>query len=338
MDIRGQDQAYKRGLVLGLTMAEIVILILFCLLLALAAVFANHRVTIEQQTGRIAELEKAVKVEPETLRLVSVLKEYWERHAPKDVDIREYFSQLVLRIEDLDRLRKEVEQLAEKNRRAEKGVKDAADRAEELEKKFAEAAAADKMLKDSGFDVSTVTGRVRLKGLLGGPGRHDWPPIISLSEADKYNFRTGSAELSPSFHRLLTSEVVPKLLEIVREYDVNVVEVIGHTDEQPIAPRPSNLDQELPRVLGEGAPIAELIPADNAGLGIARALSVARVLTSDPRLAKLTVLALSGGQLTDEDRMTSWARGGNVAARRRIEIRVRRPLVHLDMEAQAGKR
>jgi hypothetical protein len=43
MDIRGEDLAYKRGLVLGLTMAEIIILVLFCLLLALAAVFATHQ-------------------------------------------------------------------------------------------------------------------------------------------------------------------------------------------------------------------------------------------------------------------------------------------------------
>jgi hypothetical protein len=59
MDIRGQGQAYKRGLVLGLTMAEIVILVLFCLLLALAAVFSVHRERIKLQTERIAALEKA---------------------------------------------------------------------------------------------------------------------------------------------------------------------------------------------------------------------------------------------------------------------------------------
>jgi outer membrane protein OmpA-like peptidoglycan-associated protein len=166
-------------------------------------------------------------------------------------------------------------------------------------------------------------------------GRHNWPPLIVLRDAD-YRFKSGSAEVSPSFQQQLTNFVIPKLLEIIREYDVNVVEVVGHTDEQPIASRPSNLDSGLRRVLSEGAPIGELIPGDNAGLGIARAVSVARLLSSDPRLSNLTILSLSGGHLIDEDRMTSWERGGAVAARRRIEIRVRRPLVRLEPELKAG--
>lgn len=57
------DSAHRRGLVLGLTMAEIMVLILFMLLLLLAASVAHHREeigakqeTIEKQAERIAQL------------------------------------------------------------------------------------------------------------------------------------------------------------------------------------------------------------------------------------------------------------------------------------------
>jgi flagellar motor protein MotB len=316
MDIRGQDQAYKRGLVLGLTMAEIVILVLFCLLLALAAVFAVHRERIKLQTERIAALEKAVQVDPEDLRLVAILKSYWENHAPKDVEFRGYFSQLVLQVEELEKLRAQLETLVEKNRDQEEQAKNTK--------------ALQNLWQQQGIDVNTPQGRERLKEIAGGPGEHDWPPIIMLSEADKYSFQVGSAALSDSFRRLLSDEVVPKLLELIGKYKVNVVEVVGHTDEQSYkTTTPSNLDTDLPRVFKDGMPVAELTPADNAGLGLARAVSVARALAADKRLAGIIVLPLSGGQLIDDDRMTSWA-GGDVPARRRIEIRVRRPSVRVD--------
>jgi len=57
------DSAYRRGLILGLTMAEIMVLILFMLLLLLAASVAHHREeigakqeTIEKQAEKIAQL------------------------------------------------------------------------------------------------------------------------------------------------------------------------------------------------------------------------------------------------------------------------------------------
>jgi flagellar motor protein MotB len=331
MDIREQDQAYKRGLVLGLTMAEIIILVLFCLLLALAAVFAMHReriaaqeAIITSQREQIAELETAVVVDPKDLRDIAVLREYWRQHAPENETFRDYFSQLALRVEELGQLRSALEQLVEKNR-------DLEDRASEAEEAARRADAVRQALADAKIDIDTKQGRERLNALLGGAGAHNWPPIITLSEADNYSFRVGSAELSATFRGQLTTEIVPRLLQITSEYDVNVIEVIGHTDEQPIVPRPSNLDAGLRSVLSEGSPITGLVPADNAGLGLARAVSVAQVLSSDERLSDLKVLPLSGGQLIDEDRMTSWARGGDVAARRRIEIRVRRSHVRQEI-------
>lgn len=55
--IRGQDSAYRKGLVLGLTMAEIMLLILFMLLLVLGAIVAQREKLIHHQQQKIADLE-----------------------------------------------------------------------------------------------------------------------------------------------------------------------------------------------------------------------------------------------------------------------------------------
>ena len=102
---------------------------------------------------------------------------------------------------------------------------------------------------------------------------HNWPPIINLSEAGGYYFATGSAELTPSFATELRTVVVDKLLEIADSYDVDVIEVIGHTDEQPVNGRASNLDRALSSVTSGTSGAGVLQWADNAGLGSrARAL------------------------------------------------------------------
>lgn len=54
--IKGEDSAHRRGLVLGLTMAEIMVLILFALLLALTGVLAGHDRLIQNKDKRINEL------------------------------------------------------------------------------------------------------------------------------------------------------------------------------------------------------------------------------------------------------------------------------------------
>lgn len=52
--IRDQDEGYRRGLVLGLTMAEIIILVIFVLLLVLSTLF-------ERQSNQIAVLESKLE-------------------------------------------------------------------------------------------------------------------------------------------------------------------------------------------------------------------------------------------------------------------------------------
>ena len=67
-----------------------------------------------------------------------------------------------------------------------------------------------------------------------------------------------------------------------------------------------------------------LQPADNAGLGLARALAVVNVLSSELRLRNFQILPLSAAQLIGTDgRLTRWDEHGDVRERRRIEIRMR---------------
>jgi flagellar motor protein MotB len=153
---------------------------------------------------------------------------------------------------------------------------------------------------------------------------HTWPPIINLSEADGYYFATGSADLTPDFEMALNTVVVTRLLEIAESFDVDVIEVIGHTDEQPVSNRVSNLDRSLPSVtLGSSTGVLQW--ADNAGLGLARALAVVKVLSFDPRLRAFRILPLSAAQLIGTDgKLTRWDGRGDVRERRRIEIRMRK--------------
>ena len=107
--------------------------------------------------------------------------------------------------------------------------------------------------------------------------------------------------------------------------DVNVIEVIGHTDEQPLVQRSSNLDELLMPVLQGKSSVIRLTPADNAGLGLARAVSVTQVLLKDERLSRLAILPYSGAQLVNvNDSLVLAGSGGDVKERRRIEIRLRK--------------
>lgn len=60
-NILKSDRAYKRGLILGLTMAEIVLLLLFSLLLALAALFMEQERMIEEISSDRDELAERLR-------------------------------------------------------------------------------------------------------------------------------------------------------------------------------------------------------------------------------------------------------------------------------------
>jgi flagellar motor protein MotB len=155
-------------------------------------------------------------------------------------------------------------------------------------------------------------------------GEHNWPPIIPLDEAAGYSFDTGSAELSDSFADKLKSEIRQRILDHLRDYKADVVEVVGHTDERPINGA-SNLDNSLIGVFSGQVPAARLSAADNVGLGMARAAAVAQVLQLCIELEDIKVIPYSGGQVIERgDRLATGQNSGDRSERRRIEIRVRR--------------
>ncbi len=169
-------------------------------------------------------------------------------------------------------------------------------------------------------------------GWEGRAQEHDWPPIVHLRETDDYRFQRGSALLDENFKTKLETVVLALVKDIVNEYGTNVIEVVGHTDEEPVGrTRSSNLDQAAISALqtDDNAPV--LTAADNAGLGLARAIAVTRALRSlladDPQFKDVTVLPYSGGQIINLDETISEGVTGPVLAdpnRRRIEIRLRR--------------
>jgi flagellar motor protein MotB len=108
--------------------------------------------------------------------------------------------------------------------------------------------------------------------------------------------------------------------------DVDIIEVVGHTDEQAIRARYSNLDATLLAVLRRKGDVASLVPADNAGLGTARAVAVVTRLLQDNRLERRfsRILPMSGAQLIQVDETLTHGAEGDVKERRRIEIRLRK--------------
>jgi flagellar motor protein MotB len=150
------------------------------------------------------------------------------------------------------------------------------------------------------------------------------PPIISLSEAQGFFFATGSAELSSTFRQQLVGPISQKVRAIADKYDAHTVEVIGHTDEVPLGGTRSDLDATLvPWFLGKQnrPPVA----SDNTGLGMARAVAVARALRESGLSQGFTIIPLSAGSiLRPDDTVTDGEAPVADEKRRRIEIRVRR--------------
>jgi len=154
---------------------------------------------------------------------------------------------------------------------------------------------------------------------------NNWPPIISLPEAENYSFKLGSAQLTESFKGQLSNQIVNQILQTLAEYDADLIEVIGHTDLQPMSmARVTNLDKSA---LGYfETPDKVLLRArDNAGLGYARALSVTKYLLQTPELKDYTILPYSAAQMvTPNHTITTKDDNFDSSQLRRIEIRVRR--------------
>jgi flagellar motor protein MotB len=340
-----QTASYRQGLVLGLTMAEIMILLVFCMLIAVGVALANQHARLDDAMLRLRQVQAAAaadKAMVETIKSNARLAELLDKAegAASQVEINEFWRKLVESndiVVGMERrgvsraaLKEESNDLAKLHRLLIEGTDPS-----KIARAVALASAIDHA--DPARTVASLTPQQMAalieRGIAASKqgnesergGRHNWPPIINLSEADGYYFATGSADLTPDFALALRTVVVARLLQIAEAFDVDVIEVIGHTDEQPVSNRASNLDRNLPAAtLGLSSP-GPLQWADNAGLGLARALAVVKVLAADPRLRSFRVLPFSGAQLIDTDgRLTRWDAKGDVRERRRIEIRMRK--------------
>jgi flagellar motor protein MotB len=342
-----QSSSYRQGLVLGLTMAEIMLLLVFCLLIAVGVALSSERAKRDDALLRLKTVETAAarnEAAIKTIRQNARLAELMDRTAKfasqreiddfwrKLVESNDAVAKMEQRGVSLSALQEESSYAAKLQELIKEGIDP-----DKIARGVALASAIDALvadrklgnltpreiaaLIDKGVDASKPPppeDNDRKKG-------HNWPPIINLSEAGGYFFATGSAELTPSFAAELRTVVVDRLLEIAESYDVDVIEVIGHTDEQPVNGRLSNLDRSLASVTTAASGAGILQWADNAGLGLARALSVVERLSADSRLRNFRILPLSAAQLIGIDgRLTRWDSHGDVRERRRIEIRMRK--------------
>jgi len=299
IDLR-QEKSYRRGLILGLTIAEIMILLIFVLLMALAAALRSREKQIEalDQGG--------------SKKVIEALQEaYPQADQPDD-----YFKELVRAIE----VRKAVERNGLKAG-GEQLVEDAALGAEA--RAAAEAAGA--------TDPKSFVQNALQSAKAGKKG--EWPPFFSLSEAGGYFFDSGKATLRPDFRANLKGQVIPLLARNIKDYGVDVVEVIGHTDEVPMVGN-SNLDARLISASTGRFDIGQLRSTDNAGLAIARAVAVVQVLRADPRLKGVAILPLSAAQMVvPVDKVADGTAAASDQSRRRIEIRLRRSTAQADANA-----
>jgi flagellar motor protein MotB len=331
-----QRSSYQRGLVLGLTMAEIMILLVFCLLIAMATFLKREetrRIAAEQQLQQQVAQNERTRDVVATLEKSAALAERFQSLSglsdPKAID--QYWRELV----DSRTVVSEIEKSGMTVTQLREGIANAtALRASGID--------ADKALHDADLVAAINRAMTRpgepqastqaildtlARGVASaGSSGHQWPPIIRMSEADGYFFKSGSAELSPTFHQALIEQTPTEILKYIRKYDVDVIEVVGHTDERPIGLRQfSNLDRDLLSVLKNTAGVGSLTPADNAGLGLARAVAVVSVLRQSPLLAGYKLIPLSGAQLVNTDETLAIAGSPeNVQERRRIEIRLRK--------------
>ena len=363
---------YRRGVIFGLTMAEVLLLLIFCLLLFVATlnrkideVLRNNEYLLRDNEilevsnanyqDNLKNLDQSTAVSQEVFDVVNVLdddqlkkliqnsegastfspdqfQEYFAKAEKWDtftnqpqkatytqLDSIEKFAtseQLNRLMENADiAMNYDSETLQEKIAKAEKWDKKAS---------LPKPEPIDPYLKMLISQVSVSDLELLAAGKL-EPVGNNWPPIISLPEAENYSFKIGSAELTENFKMQLDGDIVEEILHTLSEYDADLIEIIGHTDLQPMSrARVSNLDTAAIEFFQAKTKIA-LRAKDNVGLGYARALSVTKHLRENPKLQNYTILPYSAAQMiTPDGTITKEGDDFESSQLRRIEIRVRR--------------
>ena len=363
---------YRRGVIFGLTMAEVLLLLIFCLLVFVAMLNreidevlrknadlsqANEvlKVSNANYQKNLKNLDQSTAVSQEVFDVVNVLdddqlkkliqnsevastfspdqfQEYFAKAEKWDTFTNQpqeaTFTQLdsiekFATSEQLNRLMENAdiamnydsETLQEKISKAEKWDKKAS---------LPKPEPIDPYLKMLISQVSISDLELLAAGKL-EPVGNNWPPIISLPEAENYSFKIGSAELTENFKMQLDGDIIEEILDTLSQYDADLIEIIGHTDLQPMSrARVSNLDTAARDFFQAKTNIA-LRAKDNVGLGYARALSVTKHLRENPKLQNYTILPYSAAQMiTPDGTITKEGDDFESSQLRRIEIRVRR--------------
>lgn len=365
---------YRRGAVLGLTMAEVMLLLIFCLVFVVALIVTSNKeaqlTEIPHEWEYLGDYKWLVNRMTELREESSSIKDDWlELQKNSDLkdqiiadlqeQLREKESQIALleanqetpdnweelereiklkqvQIEELEQQLQTQKDIIEKQTvNLEQKDTEIEDLKSQLASKDSDISAIeeekskelDEKLKEKNNEISDLKSELASKdsnisAIEAELKKHSWPPIINLSDATKKHlFTVGKAELTGDFRKELDNNIAKILAGRAKEYNATVVEVIGHTDEQAVSNTHTNLDDELIKCFKEKC---ELQFADNVGLGMARAVRVAKVLMDNKLLEDLTIIPLSGGQLIKPSDELSFGEPGDDRLRRRIEIRVRR--------------
>jgi len=154
------------------------------------------------------------------------------------------------------------------------------------------------------------------------------PPIIVIQETGSYQFQSGSAALPEPLTRYIRQQLVPQIETNAAQYQIDVVEIIGHTDGQVNQGGVSNLDQVLENVATGNNSLNQLSPGSNADLGLMRALAVVKILQEiqqkEGRLKGLQFRPYSAAQLVTPSGDFAETNRNPDGKRRRIEIRFTR--------------
>ncbi|MBC1238932.1 flagellar motor protein [Nostoc linckia z18] len=155
------------------------------------------------------------------------------------------------------------------------------------------------------------------------------PPILLIKDENS-RFDPGSAVIPPTMLNFITNKLVPDIEKTAKTYNINTVEVIGHTDEQPIGIISSNLDNNLEVAANQGGSVSTLKPGSNADLGLMRSLAVVKELLKiqqQNKMAGIRFRAYSAAQLilpSGEFAPIPQQKRQSEPNRRRIEIRFTR--------------
>ncbi|CEJ48433.1 OmpA family protein [Umezakia ovalisporum] len=156
----------------------------------------------------------------------------------------------------------------------------------------------------------------------------DTPPIILIPDDPNHRFDSGSAKINPRFYNYIVTKILPEIERASKQYNVDIIEVIGHTDGQPNGSIASNLDLYLESVARGGLELEKLQAGSNADLGLMRALAVVQQLRNiqvkEKKLPGLSFRAYSAAQLILPSGEFAVMARQEDQRRRRIEIRFTR--------------